>query len=114
MNERGRLAEAMAASYLERQGLRIVERNWQCRRGEIDLIAREGETLVFVEVRARASARFGGAAASISQAKRAKLLIAAQTYLSSLRVTPACRFDALCIEGTTVNWLKNCLDATEG
>ncbi|WP_028452097.1 YraN family protein [Chitinilyticum aquatile] len=113
MNDKGAAAEQAAAEFLRRAGLSIVERNWQCRRGEIDLIAREGETLVFVEVRARASRRFGGAAASIGQAKRAKLLTAAQTYLSSLRVTPPCRFDAVCFEGSEIIWLKNCLDATD-
>ena len=66
MNNRGKDAEARAARYLEGRGLTIVERNYRSRYGEIDLIARDGATLVFVEVRARASNTFGGAAASIT------------------------------------------------
>jgi len=112
VNKRGAEAEATAARYLQQQGLRIVARNWMCRQGELDLIAREGETLVFVEVRQRASNRFGGAAASIGAAKRVKLLAAAQVYLQTLAVVPACRFDAVCIEGGQLEWLKNCIEAS--
>lgn len=112
MNNLGVAAEAAAAQYLIKQGLRIVARNWRCRSGELDLIAREGETLVFVEVKQRASRGFGGAAASISAAKRAKLLAAAQTYLQTLPAIPPCRFDAVCFDGAQVEWLKNCIDAS--
>ncbi len=68
MSERGRHAESLAAAFLQQRGLKLVERNYRCRFGEIDLVAREGKTLVFVEVRMRTSARFGGAAASITAA----------------------------------------------
>ncbi|WP_148716706.1 YraN family protein [Chitinolyticbacter meiyuanensis] len=111
MSDRGAAAEARAAAYLQRQGLRIVERNWRCRRGEIDLIARDGNTLVFVEVRARASRSFGGAAASITATKRARIIAAAEHYLLGVRPTPPCRFDAVCIDGDALDWLKNCFDA---
>ena len=106
---RGAEAEAMAAAFLERKGLRIVERNYRCRLGEIDLVAREGDTTVFVEVRQRASRAFGGAAASITATKRAKLVRAARHYLSKLRSTPACRFDALLIEGDPprIDWIRD-------
>ncbi len=112
MNSRGAAAEAAAAHYLQQHGLRIVARNWSCRLGELDLIAREGETLVFVEVRQRASVGFGGAAASIGATKRAKLTAAAQAYLQTLPVIPPCRFDAVCIDGARTEWLKNCIDAS--
>jgi putative endonuclease len=106
---RGRDAEAMAAAFLRARGLTILERNYRCRLGEIDLVAREGGTTVFVEVRQRASSAFGGAAASITSAKRLKLLRAARHYMSRLRTLPECRFDALLIEGEPpqIEWIRN-------
>jgi putative endonuclease len=77
MNRRGVPAENLAAAFLEGQGLKILERNYRCRFGEIDLIASSGATLVFVEVRARRSSAFGGAAGSITAAKRRRLVAAA-------------------------------------
>jgi putative endonuclease len=109
MNRRGEAAEALAAAFLERKGLAIVARNYRCRLGEIDLVAREGDTTVFVEVRRRASAAFGGAAASITAAKRARLVRAARHYLSRLKTMPPCRFDALLIEGDPprIEWIRD-------
>ena len=109
MNARGAEAEAMAAAFLERKGLHILARNYRCRLGEIDLVARDGDTTVFVEVRQRASRAFGGAAASITSAKRARLVRAARHYLSRLNASPACRFDALLIEGDPprIDWIRN-------
>ncbi len=109
MTPRGRQAENLAALFLQQQGLKLVARNYRCRFGEIDLIAREGKTLVFVEVRMRASDRFGGAAASITAGKRRKLLRTARHYLAGATRTPACRFDALLVNGAerSVEWLKN-------
>ena len=109
MSQRGRHAENLAAAFLQQQGLKLVACNYRCRFGEIDLIARDGKTLVFVEVRMRTSARFGGAAASITAAKRGKLLRAARHYLAGTARAPACRFDALLVSGAdnSVEWLKN-------
>ena len=109
MSARGAEAENLAAAYLQQAGLTLVARNYRCRFGEIDVVAREGKTLVFVEVRMRTSNAFGGAAASITAAKRDKLLRAARHYLSGCARTPACRFDALLINGTgnAPEWLKN-------
>ena len=110
----GASAEALAARYLEAQGLRVVARNFRTRRGEIDLIARDGETLVFVEVRLRSGASHGGAAESITAAKRARLVAAAQYYLLRQRGDPACRFDAVllsALDGTGVDWRRNVIDA---
>jgi putative endonuclease len=109
VNNRGRDAEARAATYLEAQGLHIVERNYRGRYGEIDLIAREGAMLVFVEVRARRSNAFGGAAASITAAKRDKLKRTALQYLATLDRTPPCRFDAILL-GTSagpIEWIRD-------
>ena len=106
---RGVDAEAMAADFLKQRGLTVIARNYRCRLGEIDLVARDGATTVFVEVRRRASSAFGGAAASITSAKRLTLLKAARHYISRLRVTPQCRFDALLIEGDPprIEWIRN-------
>ena len=108
MRARGRQAEDIAATFLQQQGLTLVARNYQCRFGEIDLVARDGDTLVFVEVRMRANDAFGGAAASITAAKRDKLLRTARHYLTGLARTPACRFDAVLISGAgAAEWLKS-------
>ncbi len=107
----GAAAEDRAAAYLQRQGMKLLARNYRCRQGEIDLILREGATLVFVEVRSRANSSFGGAAASITQAKQAKLIRAAQHYLSQQTSLPPCRFDAILIEGDELQWLKHAFEA---
>jgi len=109
MEGRGADAENLAAAFLERAGVTLVERNYRCRFGEIDVIARDGATLVFVEVRMRSSDRFGGAAASITAAKQKKLLRAARHYLAGVARPPPCRFDALLINGRNhaIEWLKN-------
>lgn len=112
MNGRGEEAEAQAAAYLEAHGLRLVTRNYRCRYGEVDLVMRDGGTLVFVEVRRRSSTTFGGAAASITAAKRGKLISAARHYLAGRTVLPPCRFDAVLIEGepARVTWIRNAFD----
>lgn len=111
MSSRGADAEARAASHLEAQGLAILARNYRCRYGEIDLIARDGAVLVFVEVRMRSSAAYGGAAASITHAKQEKLRRAARHYLATLRAVPACRFDAVLVNGDSMEWLRNAFEA---
>ncbi len=107
--ESGRRAEERALAYLLQQGLRLVECNARNRRGEIDLVMRDGDTLVFVEVRLRASARFGGAAASINAAKQARLWRSAQHFLCRYPAPPPCRFDAVCIDGADLTWLRHIL-----
>ena len=92
------------------RGLTIVARNFRRRRGEIDLIARDGDTLVFVEVRLRSRRDFGGAAASITAAKRARIAAAARFYLARLRHTPPCRFDAMlldALDADRIEWLRD-------
>jgi len=108
MNKLGVAAENLAADFLVKQGLQIKARNWQCRFGEIDLIASDGATLVFVEVRRRASSKFGDAATSITAAKQGKLTATAQLYLATLKSAPPCRFDAILLDGASdLRWLKN-------
>lgn len=112
MNDRGRDAEALATKYLQRQGLRIVARNWRCRFGEIDVIAREGGVLVFVEVRARSLARYGGAAESIDRRKRSRLIAAATQYLAREGLATPCRFDAVLLQASDdPQWIRNAFTA---
>ena len=103
---RGAAAEARAATYLMQQGLKLVARNFRCRGGEIDLIMRDGTSLVFVEVRARARADFGGAAASITATKQARIILAARNYLMQNRIDAPCRFDAVLIQAGQLQWLR--------
>src|SRR6476469_11261918 len=102
----GDAGEDAALRYLQAQGLLPVERNFRCKGGEIDLIMRDGDTLVFVEVRYRADRRHGGAAASITAAKQARLWVAAQLFLRRYRITPRCRMDVVAIDGEEMTWLK--------
>ena len=110
MNQAGVRAEELCAELLRKAGLRVLARNWRCRHGEIDLVAEEGATLVFAEVRLRQDAgRFGGAAESITAAKRARLLAAARLYLSR-RPESNCRFDVLLLDGLEagrIQWIRN-------
>jgi putative endonuclease len=104
----GSAAEALAAEFLQARGLAVVKRNYRCRGGEIDLIARDGSTLVFVEVRLRSGSAFGGARESITAAKRRRLKFAAGLFLSGLAREPACRFDAILLDRldtARIEWL---------
>lgn len=106
----GTQAEQLAAEFLERHGLRLVERNYRCRQGEIDLILEDAAVLVFAEVRLRKSAAFGGAAASITGNKQRRIVLAAQHYLQRLKRTPPCRFDVVLLdrlEANAVQWIKD-------
>ena len=78
MSKSGALAEQLAAHYLQQQGLKLLQMNYSCRYGEIDLILQDGDTHVFAEVRLRSGSTFGGAAASIDARKQAKLVRTAQ------------------------------------
>jgi putative endonuclease len=106
MNRAGARAEDLCADLLRAAGLRLVERNWRCRHGEIDLIAEEGGTLVFAEVRMRSPGNFGGAAESVTQAKRSRLIAAARLYLTR-KPESACRFDVFLVEAARIEWIRN-------
>ncbi|MDL2283900.1 YraN family protein [Oxalobacter sp. OttesenSCG-928-P03] len=106
----GQAGEDEALAYLQKQGLTLVERNFHCRAGEIDLIMKDRDTLVFVEVRKRSKSHFGDAAASITRAKQLRLIKTAQWYLQKLGKMPACRFDAVALDNDRITWLKNMID----
>ena len=109
MNRAGARAEDLCAELLRKAGLRVLARNWRCRHGEIDLVAEEGATLVFAEVRYRRDQRYGGAAESVTSAKQARLIAAARLYLMR-RPDADCRFDVLLLdslEGSRIQWIRN-------
>jgi len=95
----GQRGEQLAAEYLQAQGYTILARNWRCPSGEIDIVARHGDILVFVEVRARRAARYGTPEESITPRKRSKLVAAAYTYLQEAELTESnWRIDVVAIE----------------
>jgi putative endonuclease len=111
-------AESLALAYLQRQGLVLVQRNYRvaggrhARGAEVDLILRERDgTLVFVEVRSRASASHGGALASVGSTKQRRLVRAAQHYLLRVPVLPPCRFDVVAFDAGRISWVKAAFDA---
>jgi putative endonuclease len=109
MNRAGARAEELCAELLRGAGLRVLARNWRCRHGEIDLVAEDGGTLVFAEVRYRRDQRYGGAAESVTAAKQARLVAAARLYLMR-RPDADCRFDVLLLdslEGGGIQWIRN-------
>jgi putative endonuclease len=109
----GKAAENAACQFLVTQGLKLLEQNFLCKLGEIDLILMDGQTLVFTEVRFRKNPNFGGAAASVTPGKQRKLQRAAQVYLQRTGQIPACRFDVLAMtqdQNSQIiceNWIKN-------
>jgi putative endonuclease len=109
----GSAAEALAARHLDALGMPILARNLRCRSGEIDLVARDGAVLVFIEVRQRRNRRYGGAAASVNRAKQTRLIRAARYFLPCLTRThcagrpPPCRFDVISIEGGRIDWIRD-------
>ena len=108
----GRLAEDLAARFLERHGLAVVARNFRCRGGELDLVCRDANTLVFVEVRLRRNAAYGGAAESITARKQRRVVLAARHYLATHRQSErACRFDCVLLDGEKIDWLRDAFAA---
>jgi putative endonuclease len=113
----GREAEARAARHLRAHGVRILAANLRCRAGEIDLAAREGGLLLFIEVRERRNPSFGGAAASVNRAKQARLIRAARHFLPRLvRLhfggdAPACRFDVVAFDTDQPHWIRDAFRA---
>jgi putative endonuclease len=105
----GARAEQLAEDFLLRQGLALVQRNFRCRMGEIDLIMRDRDTLVFAEVRLRSHRGFGGAAASVTHAKQARVVAAAKHFLTGKRERP-CRFDVVVLDrlaADAIEWIKD-------
>lgn len=107
----GAAAENLALRYLEMRGLKLVERNFRCRVGELDLIMRDAGHLVFVEVRSRRSSQFGTPAESVTRTKQQKLLRAAAFYLQRCHLDLPCRFDVVAILQTAtephIDWIRD-------
>jgi len=113
LNQAGPVAEKLALEFLQGNGLKLVESNFRSRYGEIDLILRDGDTLVFAEVRLRSNRAFGGAAGSITAAKQAKIARTAQFYLQQTRSKAPCRFDAVLLDSLDakrVEWIRNAFE----
>jgi putative endonuclease len=113
-HNKGQQAEQLACRYLQAQGLRLAQRNYRCRLGEIDLVMEDSESLIFVEVRYRRNGRFGSAIDSVTSTKQARLIAAAQHYLQQTKgaQNKPCRFDVvgITLEQVGVNsitWLRD-------
>ncbi|QKZ06682.1 YraN family protein [Pseudomonas eucalypticola] len=111
-------AEAQALAHLQQQGLQLLARNWLCKGGELDLVMLDGDTVVFVEVRYRLHAQWGGALESIDARKVARVVNAARLYLhkEARWAHHPCRFDVIALEGTAskdmhLNWLRNAFES---
>lgn len=113
----GRQAEVAACEYLQARGLTLVERNYLCKRGEIDLIMQDKQTTIFVEVRYRRSDRFGSSAESVDGRKQAKLLATAEHYLQQhpQAAHGACRFDVVALSTQNrqpqIDWIVDAFQA---
>jgi putative endonuclease len=114
----GRAAEQQARSHLEQQGLRLLAQNWACRVGELDLVMLDGDTVVFVEVRYRKHAGWGGALESVDARKRGKVSAAAQFFLQQEPrwAKHPCRFDVVAMSPSAqpserINWIQNAFDS---
>jgi putative endonuclease len=108
----GKNAENLVSNYLQQQGLKLIEANYTCKCGEIDLIMRDGETLVFVEVRYRKNDYYGDGVASVTKYKQHKIIRAATYYLqqNNLYDKVLCRFDVVAAASENINnlqWIKN-------
>ncbi len=112
MNEIGRKYEEAAAGFLEKQGYSILERNYQCRQGEIDLIGKEGEYLCFIEVKYRSSSSYGKPLEAVTKAKQRKISRTALYYLTKKGYpedTP-CRFDVVGIAPGKAELIRNAFE----
>ena len=113
----GNQAEMTACDFLQQQGLHLLERNYLCKRGEIDLIMRDKQHTVFVEVRFRRSSRFGSSAESVDWRKQTKLLATAEHYLQQhpKAAKGACRFDVVALSADNgqqhIDWIKDAFQA---
>ena len=107
--ELGNKYEDLACEHLENEGMKIIARNYRVRIGEIDIIARDGNELVFIEVKYRKSRSYGGAEYAISAAKQKVIRRVAEWYMKQHRINPNtfCRFDAVLIDGEDIEHIKN-------
>ena len=112
MNKRktGAVYEAKAASYLKENGYQILEKNYRCPLGEIDLIAREGRYLVFIEVKYRRTSRLGTGEEAVNIRKQQKILAASRWYLMQHPAWCYCRFDVVAIHGEMIHVIRNAFE----
>jgi len=110
-NDLGEEGEALAAACLERKGYRILERGWRCPLGQIDLIAKDGETYVFVEAKARGTGFFGGPELALTPKQKSRIIRSALAYLKRLEGYHRARFDLVAIEGAEVRHYPNAFTA---
>ncbi len=106
-------AETLALAFLKARGLTLLERNFRCRMGEIDLVMRDGASIVFVEVRLRSPGAYASAAESIDSHKQKRIVAAAGFYLAGRAQAP-CRFDCVLLEHAhedSIRWIKSAFDA---
>jgi putative endonuclease len=109
----GERAERIAAGYLQRKGLALIETNYRCRWGEIDLVLRDRDTIVFIEVKLRRTTSFGGAAYSVTPRKQGRIIAAARHYLAGKKEMP-CRFDVVLLERLDpprIEWIRDAFSA---
>ena len=110
----GMAAERSVAACYDRRGADLLETRWRGEGGEIDLIMRDAETLVFIEVRYRANSRFGSALESVTHTKQRRLITAARFYLAQHGLSCSCRFDVVGVEGTSprsIHWIRHAFEA---
>lgn len=113
---RGAAAERLAGAWLRRRGLRPLDLNYRCRVGEIDLVMRDGNTLVFIEVRYRRRDRFGSAAESVNRVKQHRIIRAASRYLQQHPrwANEVCRFDVVSLSGDEcdpeIEWIRDAFE----
>jgi len=111
-NRIGDDAEVLAISYLQQQGLKLVDRNYHSRRGEIDIIMEVAGTLIFIEVKYRQSDQFGSAAEMVTPQKQQKIITTALHYLQQHKLDQACRFDVVTITPKSgIQWIKGAFEA---
>lgn len=112
----GSIAEALAERYLKKNGLKLIARNYRCKSGEIDLIMRDHDTIVFIEVRLRSNPDYASALESVTAAKQQRIIKAASHYLLSHPdfASEPCRFDVVAIDktdrGNQINWIKHAFE----
>lgn len=114
MNKRktGAAYEEKAAAYLKEKGYCILEKNYRCHLGEIDLIAEENGYLVFIEVKYRRTSRLGTGEEAVDGRKQRRIVSAAKWYLMEHRVQWRCRFDVVAMNGTEITVIQNAFDGT--
>ena len=106
---KGTDTEQLACDYLQSKGLQLLQRNFFSRYGEVDLIMRDGDTIVFVEVRYRKNRNYGGAAASVTPTKQQRIIKTALNYQQQNTLQDAMRFDVVAVEGNAprIEWIQN-------